>query len=346
MSGMSATPPVDVEALDELLSRPTEAAVAALARGDGDLLLLGAGGKMGPSLARMAVRGLRQAGRAARVFAASRYSQDGVRERLEAVGVEPIVCDLLAEDQLRDLPDAATVIQMTGYKFGAAQDPGMAWAMNCHLPSLIAQRFARSRIVAFSTGNVYPLVEPATGGCTEEHPCGPIGEYAMTALGRERLLQYFSRRQRTPLALLRLNYAVELRYGVLVDLARQVLMREPIDLTMSHVNVIWQADANAAALAAIEETEIGGRVLNIAGPEMLSVREVAEQFGALLERTPTFAGQPGATSLLNNGSAARRLWGPPRIDASTLIEWTASWLTRGLPTFNKPTHFQVTNGGF
>ncbi len=283
-------------------------------------------------------------------MAVSRFSQAGLRERLEADGVQTHSCDLLDPRQLRRLPDAPLVVQMTGFKFGASRDPSLAWAMNCHLPAMVAQRFADSRIVAFSTGNVYPLVEPSTGGCTEEHPCGPIGEYAMTALGRERLLQYFSRQHQTPLTLLRLNYAVEMRYGVLVDLARQVLGNQPIDVAMSHVNVIWQADANAAALAAIELGEVGGRVLNIAGPEMLSVREVAERFGQLLNREPVFRGpadgRAGGPSLLNNGSAARRLWGPPRVDASRLIEWTASWLGRGLPTLDKPTHFQVADGKF
>jgi nucleoside-diphosphate-sugar epimerase len=335
-----------VDALEERLSQPSSAAIEALAAVKGDLLILGVGGKMGPTLARMAVRASHQAGINRRVIAASRFSDGSLPARLQAWGVETVACDLLDEEAVAALPEAANVIFMTGMKFGASRNPALTWAMNCYAPALVCRRFRHSRMVAFSSGNVYPLVSLDSGGSKEADEPGPIGEYAITVLGRERTFQYFSDRYQIPTALLRLNYATEMRYGVLVDIAQDVQAERAVDLTTPMFNVIWQGDANAMTLAALAHAANPPRIINIAGPAFLRVRDVAEQFGRLMNKPVRFAGQEGSTAYLNNGSEGHRLLGNVSVDAETMILWTADWVQRGGESLGKPTHFQVRSGKF
>jgi nucleoside-diphosphate-sugar epimerase len=335
-----------IDQLDDLLSEPTAAAIEALARLDGDLIVLGVAGKMGPTLVRMARRAFDAAGLRRRVIGVARFSSGGVEERLRAHGVETVRCDLLDQAQLDRLPDAANVVAMTGMKFGATGQEALTWAMNSYLPGMIALRYRHSRVVAFSTGNVYGLTPVALGGSLEGDAPAPVGEYAMSCLGRERIYEHFSRALGIPTALLRLNYACELRYGVLVDLAQRVLAGEPVELDMGHLNAIWQADANAMALAAFGDVASPPFVLNVAGPETLSVRRVAEDFGRLLGRPAQFQGTEGADALLSNGQLGHQLFGYPRVGPEQMIRWIADWLRRGGPTLGKPTHFEVRDGKF
>jgi len=343
---MTDSPPASIEELEERLSHPSPQAIQALADVQGDLLILGVGGKMGPTLARMAKRASEIAGIQRRVIGGSRFSDDRLRPRLETWGIETVACDLLDEDSVASLPEVPNVIFMTGMKFGASRNPSMTWAMNCYAPALVCRRFRASRIVAFSSGNVYPLVSPASGGSTETDEPGPVGEYAMTVLGRERTFQYFSERYQIPAALLRLNYATEMRYGVLADIAQDVLAEREVDVSTPLFNVIWQADANAMTLASLAHVSVPPRIINIAGPEFLRVRDVAEQFGRLLNKPVRFSEQESATALLNDGGHGRRLLGDVRVDAETLIRWTADWVRRGGESLGKPTHFQVRSGKF
>jgi nucleoside-diphosphate-sugar epimerase len=338
--------PTDVEQLEELLSRPPASLIQQCGRLEGDLVLLGVGGKMGPTMARMAQRAMQEAGVHHRVIGVSRFRQGTLRERLAAWGVETIACDLLDERQVQQLPAAPHVVAMTGFKFGVREHPEQAWAANCYMPALISHRYRDSRMVAFSTGNVYGMVPRSSGGSVESDSPRPDGEYAMTALGRERIYQYFSKRHGTPVALLRLNYATELRYGVLVDLAQQVAAGKPIDVSMSYVNVIWQADANAMALAALHHTATPARILNLAGPEILATRDICSRMGQLLDVSPQLVGQQHDDALLNNGQGAYELLGRPTMPASRMIQWTAQWIGRGGPTLGKPTHFQTRSGQF
>lgn len=343
---MNPDAPHTVEALEELLSSPSPQAVEALAALDGDLLILGIGGKMGPTLARMAKQASQQAGVARRVIGMSRFSNSDLRQRLESWGVETIAGDLLDEACVEALPDVPNVIFMTGMKFGASRNPAMTWAMNCYAPALVCRKFRHSRIVAFSSGNVYPLVAPDSGGSKETDEPGPVGEYAITVLGRERMFQYFSEQYQIPTALLRLNYATEMRYGILTDIARDVFQQRPVEVSTPMFNVIWQADANAMTLAALAHVAVPPRIINIAGPEFLRVRDVAEQFGRLMNKPVRFTGQEGSTAFLNNGAEGHRLLGNVRVDAETMIRWTAEWVCRGGESLGKPTHFQVRSGKF
>jgi nucleoside-diphosphate-sugar epimerase len=336
----------DEAQLEELLSDPSAAAVDALARVRGDFVVLGVGGKMGPSLARMVQRASGQAGVQRRVYGVSRFSQEGLADALTRAGVETIRGDLLEERFVDSLPDAENIIFMTGQKFGTAAAAANTWAMNAYVPTLVCRRYAQSRILAFSTGNVYPFVPIDGGGSAETDVPSPVGEYGMSALGRERMFEYFSRRQNTPTSIVRLNYAVEMRYGILVDLAQQVLAGQPIDVSMGHANVIWQGDANSMALAALADADSPPFVVNVAGPELLDVREVCRQFGRLFGKDPSFNQEPAATALLNSAAKAYAKYGLPRVKLEQLIGWTADWLGRGGQTWNKPTHFQARDGRF
>ena len=332
--------------LEEALSRPADCTVAALGRLQGDLLILGAGGKMGLSLSRMAQRALLAAGAAGKVIAVSRFTSPGKRAEFEAHGIETISCDLLDRRAVESLPACDNVVFMTGMKFGSSGQMGLTWAMNCLAPALVAERFASSRIVAFSTGNVYGLTPVAIGGSREGDAPRPVGEYAMSCLGRERVFEYFSSVHGTRAAILRLNYACELRYGVLVDLAEKVWNGEPIDLSMGHVNVIWQGDANAMALAAFDHVATPPLVLNIAGPETPAVRDVCEEFGRLFGKQPTFQGSPAADALLNDSRRAVGLFGPPRHSVSELVPAIAKWIQIGGARLGKPTKFESRDGSF
>ena len=301
---------------------------------------------MGPSLVRMAVRGSVEAEVTRQVMAVSRFGDAAVRKQLEDSGAETIAGDLLDRDFLKTLPDVPNVIFMTGMKFGAASDLPLTWAMNTHLPSLICERFRNSRIAAFSTGNVYGLVHRNTGGSTETSPVRPVGEYAMSCLGRERMFEYFSLRDRIPTVLLRLNYATELRYGVLVDLAQKVAAGEPIDLGMSYVNVIWQGDASSLALCTLGDCGIPATVANIAGPAILRVREICEQLADRMGTRVSFTGEESDLALLNNGNHLHQKYGEPTVSIKRLLDWTADWVARGGPTHGKPTRFESRDGQF
>ncbi|MCA9076799.1 MAG: NAD-dependent epimerase/dehydratase family protein [Planctomycetaceae bacterium] len=336
----------DVSHLEALLSEPSNAAVAAMSRIDGDVLILGVGGKMGPSLARMLVRASQQAGIDRKVRAVSRFSKETLRDQLHTDGIETIAGDLGDEAFIAGLPDAANVIFMAGMKFGTGDNPSTTWAMNTYVPALICRRFRDSRILSFSTGNVYPLVPTDSEGSVETDTPGPVGEYAMSALGRERTFEFFCRQDEVPTTIVRLNYAVEMRYGVLVDLAQQVQAEQTIDLSMGYANVIWQADANAMAIAAMADAAVPPYVVNVAGPELVDVRATCERFGELLGKPVKFSGEPASTALLNNGHAGHQRYGVPRVTLDQLIEWTADWIKQGGETHGKATHFQTRDGKF
>ena len=336
----------DVDALEDVLSEPTEGVVEALADLDGDLIVLGVAGKMGPTLARIARRAFDLSGHPRRIHGVARFSDPAVAARLESSGIEPIACDLLEPGALDRLPDAPNVLFMAALKFGSTGQEDRTWAMNCLLPALVARRYRDSRIVSFSTGNVYSLVPVGSGGALETDPLRPDGEYGMSCLGRERLFSYHSRENGTPTAIIRLNYAVEMRYGVLVDIGRRVLTGEPVDLTMGHLNAIWQGDANAMTLQAFRHVASPPTVLNVTGPEVLSVREVAEQFGHLLGKPVEFRGTEAPDALLSNAGRAVDLFGPPQVSTDRLISWIADWLRRDGPTLGKPTRFEVRDGSF
>lgn len=333
--------------LEELLSRPDEKTAEAMAALDGDLLILGVGGKMGPSLARLARRACDGAGVRKRIIAVARFTNSKLPAELARDGVETIACDLLEQEALRQLPDVPNVIFMAARKFGTSDEAHMTWAMNTYLPGLIADRYRASRIVAFSTGNVYPLRSISQGGATETTAVEPIGEYAQSALGRERMFEYGSAQWGTRGVILRLNYAVELRYGVLVDIGHAVFERRAISLAMPSVNVIWQGDANSWCLRSFAHCQSPPLILNITGPETLSVREVALEFGKQFGIEPAFIpASEGTSALLNDAGKARGLFGEPRVGSGELIGWIADWIRKGGSLLNKPTHFQTRDGKF
>lgn len=329
-------------ALENALSEPTPAVIDSLSRLSGDLVVLGAGGKMGPSLTRMAKRAV---GASRRVIAVSRFSADSDRA-LREQGIDTVRCDLLNESEVMNLPDAENVVYMPARKFGSSGDEAFTWAINCYLPTLVCKKYRRAKIVAFSTGNVYPLVPIRSGGCREENAPNPVGEYGMSALGRERIFDYFARTRGIPVSIIRLNYACDLRYGVLVDLAQKVFHEQPVDLTMGHFNTIWQGDANAQTLRAFDFTAVPPRVFNVTGPETLSVRDVCTRFGELLKKTPHFTGSEADTALLSNAQHSIQQLGPLTVPTEQLIAWVANWVQHGGRLLNKPTHFETRDGRF
>lgn len=332
-----------VTQLEDLLSEPTPAAVEALRQLPGDVLVLGVAGKMGPTLARMAQRAATD-GR--RIIGVSRFSDPSYRDGLEKHGVETIQADLLDPEQVEKLPQAPNVVYMAGRKFGSTGNESLTWAMNAHLPALICRKFADSRIAAFSTGNVYSLCPAVRGGSVETDAPGPIGEYAMSCLGRERIFEHFSRTLCTRVSILRLNYACELRYGVLVDIAQKIWRQEAIDLSMGAFNVIWQGDASAMALASLLHADSPPFVVNVAGPELVSVRRTAEHLGQLMGKPVHFEGEEAADALLSNGQRGHRLYGYPRVGVEQMIRWIAAWVMCGGASLDKPTHFETRDGKF
>ncbi len=332
--------------LEEKLLTPDQALIDDMKRLEGDLLILGVGGKMGPSLAVLAKQALTAAGKSSAVIGVSRFSDASVQQHLEEKGVETIPADLLDDGQLASLPDAKNIIYLVGNKFGTTGNESYTWAMNTYLPGKVAEKFRTSRIVAFSTGNVYPFVLVLTGGATEETPPEPLGEYAQSCLGRERMFEYFSKKYNIPTLIYRLNYAVDFRYGVLLEVAKSVQDERAIDLSTGHANVIWQGDANGYALRALHYCDTPPRVLNITGPETVSIRWVAQEFGKLFNKIPQFIGAEQPSALLNNAATAHRLFGYPRTSLKTMIEILATWLNQGGDISNKPTHFQQRTGAF
>jgi dTDP-4-dehydrorhamnose reductase len=332
--------------LEELLSRPSPADVAFARTLAGDVLVLGAGGKMGPSLARRVRRACGAAGVERRVIAASRFSEPGVADALERDRIEAVACDLLDPVSLERLPEAGDVLYLAGRKFGSASRPDLTWAHNTVVPTQVARRFASSRIVVFSTGNVYPLVDASSTGSVETDPPGPVGEYAQSCLGRERVFEYFSLEQGTRCLLFRLNYATDLRYGVLSDVARKVWAGQPVDLTVPRVNAIWQGDANSYAFRALGLADSPAAVLNVTGSGSIAVRDAAELFARRLGREARFAGEEGPAALLSDASRCRARLGEPEVPLGRLLEWTAAWVEAGGRDLGKPTKFERSDGRF
>jgi nucleoside-diphosphate-sugar epimerase len=342
--------PADELELDELLSRPRDETVAALAVCDGDVVVLGAGGKMGPTLtcllARAAAIADRRANRTRRVIAVSRFSSATARHTLEQAGVATIPCDLLDRDAVARLPDASNVIFMAGQKFGTSEAPAMTWAMNTIVPAISVERYSSARIVAFSTGNVYPLTPVGRGGARELDAVGPVGEYAASCVGRERIFELAAERGRTRVAIVRLNYAIDLRYGVLTDLASKVLRGEPIDLRMGYVNVIWQGDANRIAIECLPRASAPPFVVNVTGQDVLAVRDLATRLGERLGRQPIFTGEEAADALLSDTQLMASAFTPPEIRLDWMLTWVAEWVRNGRPLLGRPTHFEERTGRF
>lgn len=335
-----------VSQLEDLLATPTFAVIDLFKRLSGDILLLGVSGKIGPSLARMAKRASELAGVDRRIIGVSRFGSQESRKQLEEWGIETIAGDLLDREFLAKLPDCENVIFLAGMKFGSRDNQARTWAVNTYLPGMVAERFKDSRIIAYSTGCVYPFVTVKSGGATEETPPEAVGEYAQSCLGRERMFQYGSENWGTPVTIIRLNYAVELRYGVLLDIALKVKNSVPIDLSMGWANVIWQGDANAAVLRSLEICDSPAKILNVTGPETMSVRWAAGRFGQLFGVEPVFRNEEQETCWLNNAAYCHRLFGYPEITLEQIILWTARWLDMGLPLLDKPTHFDTRNGKY
>lgn len=336
----------DEEELEDALSAPTEAVVETLRQTTGDLLVLGVAGKMGPSLARMARRAFDCAGQHhRRVLGVARFTAGG-EETLHRYGIETHRADLLNEDDLARLPDMPLVLFLAGRKFGSTGDEPVTWAQNVLVPALVARRFRHSRIVALSTGNVYGLTPINGGGSRETDVPQPVGEYAQSCLGRERMFEHASTSAGTPVALIRLNYACDLRYGVLVDLAQHIRAGNPVDVSMAAFNTIWQGDANAMILQAFARTSVPTWLVNVTGPETLFVREVAQGLARRLKCQAKFTGTEADTALLSHAGRAFACWGKPRVSAETLMDWVVHWLRQGGRTWNKPTHFEVRDGRF
>jgi len=336
------------EELDLLLSEPRDETVEALRRAPGDVVILGAGGKMGPTLARLTARAAERAdgARRRRVIAVSRFSTRHVPDALERHGVETIACDLLDPDAVARLPEAPNVVYMAGQKFGTADAPSRTWMMNVVAPAHSARRYASARIVAFSTGNVYPLVPYGGGGAAESTEPRPVGEYASSCLGRERVFQYASETSGARVALVRLNYAIDLRYGVLTDLAQRIMAGEPIPLAMGYVNVIWQGDANRAAIELLPLAASPPMIVNVTGEEPTPVRWLAAELGARLGREPMFGSAEAADALLSDTARYRELLGGADMPLSTMLDWAAEWVRAGRPLLGKPTHFETRDGAF
>jgi nucleoside-diphosphate-sugar epimerase len=333
--------------LDEFLTRPSQALVNMITNLEGDILILGIGGKMGPTLGGLAVRAVGLAGTKKKVFGVSRFSDSFLQTKISATGVETIACDLLDPEAITGLPKVQNVIFMAGRKFGSHGDEPSTWMTNVILPEHVCRHFQGSRIVVFSTGCVYPLIPVTTGGSLETDPPDPVGEYAQSCLGRERVFEYWSQKTSTPLCLLRLNYAVDLRYGVLLDIGRKVFNSQPVDLSVSHFNVIWQADACSQALRCLTHSSIPANKINLTGPETACVRQVALEFARLFNCSVTFSGSEQESRMyLSNAGKAAALFGYPSVPLRRMIQWQAEWIKRGGRTLDKPTHFDVTNGKF
>lgn len=336
----------DVTALYNQLLEPSPALLSDIATLDGDIMILGVGGKMGPALAKLARRALNLVGSERKVIGASRFSEPGLVEELNQLGIETHVVDLLNEDQLQSLPAAKNVLYLAGTKFGTTGKESFTWAMNAYLPGRVAEKYRDSNIVVFSTGNVYPLTPVDAGGATEKLLPEPLGEYAQSCLGRERVFQYFSTKNNTPVFIYRLNYANDVSYGVLLEIAKAVKERKPIDLRMGYVNVIWQGDANEIAIRALNHCSVPAKMVNVTGPETVSIKWLGGQFGNIFGQEPVFINTEESTALLSNTGVSNDLFGYPKVLLNQMIELIAEWVNQGGKTINKPTHFQERQGKF
>lgn len=338
---------IDIDAIDErgledILSEPTEATKRVIAELEGDIVVLGAGGKMGPTLAMM----LKKASSGKNIYAVSRFSDKAARTRIEEAGIKTIEADLLDESQYCELPDVKNVFYLAGMKFGATGQQPLTWALNSFLPGLVARHYKNARIVVFSTGNIYPFVDIDSGGASEETTPGPVGEYAQSCLGRERMFQYFSQLYNTPVTIIRLNYANEPRYGIIVDLTLKILNDEPIDLTMGAVNLIWQRDAIDYIIRSITLAQSPPAVLNVTGPDTVPIRQLAEQIGKELNREPKFASQEAQTALLSDASYCFSVFGYPKTTLDEIVSLIVKWVVSGKRVLNKPTKYDIRDGKF
>ncbi|RBL91463.1 NAD-dependent epimerase/dehydratase family protein [Chitinophaga flava] len=336
----------NIQAAVETLLQPSAALVAEMAALEGDILILGVGGKIGPSLAKLAKQAIDKSGVPRKVIGVSRLTEPGLKEQLEQDGIETIAADLMNEEDLAALPDVKNVLYLAGTKFGTTGKEAFTWAMNTYLPGRVAEKYRNSRIVVYSTGNVYPLTPVLAGGADESMAPAPVGEYGQSCLGRERVFQHFSGKYNTPLLVYRLNYANDLQYGVLLEIAKSVRDGKPIDLRMGHVNVIWQGDANEMALRSFTHCAVPAKLLNITGPETAPVRWIAGEFGKIFGKAPVFLHEEEATALLSNAAESFRLFGYPKVSLKEMIGLTAAWMEQGGRTISKATHFQEREGQF
>lgn len=343
---MTQTYFADEAALEERLSRPTPGTLKALEACPGDIAILGVAGKMGLTLARLARRTLDELGRKDKVIGVARFSNAEAQTQLEEIGIETRKCDLLDREAVAALPDAPNVLFLAGQKFGTSSGPELTWAMNTLVPANCAEKYAASRIVAFSTGCVYPLVPVVGGGSREEDEVGPPGDYANSCVGRERIFTYYSKKNSTPVAIYRLNYAIDMRYGVLLDIATKVWNNETFDVTMGHANMIWQGDANAQAIQCLEHASSPPNIINVTGPELISLRAVAHRFGKELGREVKIAGEEAPTAWIANSAKATRLFGYPTMGVDEMISQVAHWVQSEGATLGKPTHFEERSGKF
>lgn len=336
----------DLKKLEDEILQPSEDLINDLRDMEGDIMILGVGGKMGPGLAELAKKALLKAGKNNKVIGVSRFSDHALQRQLEQKGIHTIKADLLENNQLKDLPHVKNIIFMAGTKFGTSGNESFTWAMNSYLPGKVAEKFKDSSIVAFSTGNIYPFVPVISGGATENMNPEPVGEYAQSCLGRERVFEHFSKKYKIPLLIYRLNYAIDFKYGVLLEIARSVLEQREIDLTTGHVNVIWQGDANEYALRSLKLCDTPARILNVTGPETISIRWLAQEFGKIFNKTPVFVNQEQSTALLSNASHAHQIFGYPKVTLRKMMDLLSVWLTKGGEVVNKPTHFQERKGAY
>jgi nucleoside-diphosphate-sugar epimerase len=335
-----------LEDLEKTMTQPSSELIEMMKQLDGDIMLLGVGGKMGPTLGKLAMEAIRAAGLQKRIYGVSRFSEPGLKEELEVCGIETIPCDLLDDHALQALPDVKNIIYLAGTKFGTSGNEHFTWAMNTYLPGRVAEKYRNSRIVIFSTGNVYPMTPVLAGGASESLSPLPNGEYGQSCLGRERIFEYFSHKYGTPILIFRLNYAIDLRYGVLLEIAKSVKAGEAIDVSMGHFNCIWQGDANEIALRSLLVCSSPVNVLNVTGPETISVRYAAREIGRRLGKEPIFKGEESGTALLSNASKCMQLFGYPHVSLLQMIDWVTEWLEHGGAMVNKPTHFQEREGKY
>lgn len=333
-------------ALEDKLSEPSSRLVEDIGKIDGDIMILGLGGKMGPTLAKLAKRAIDTARINKKIIGVSRFSNKPLFNELTDFGIECIKTDLLNEEALMNLPEVKNVIYMAGNKFGTVANEHFTWVMNAYLPGRVSEKYKASNIVVFSTGNIYPFAPINSGGALESTKPSPIGEYAQSCLGRERVFEHFSIKYDTNMLLYRLNYALDLRYGILLEVAKSVFNQKPIDLGMGYANVIWQGDANEYAIRSLLHCESPAKKLNVTGPETISIRWLAGEFGKLFDRQPIFENRPAENALLSNSSRAHELFGKPLVTLKDMIAWTAHWVQIGGKELGKPTHFRERKGDF